>query len=198
MLQQRRTAAAQTACRMIQKDSDLVPSLTPQCKPLALWFHVLQQGMLQQRCMATAPFVYQDVMEMGPSTTEYRKLPGDYVQTSIVNGKTILQVWWWWGGGGVGGGGGGVGWGGIIVFVKYFTSISKPAPLWRDPASQASSHCQLLRTHHVLFVSQGAHVLPNETKLSSVFNFCTGPMVSHSHQVASKVCALLVQVTQCF
>ncbi|MEW5314605.1 MAG: hypothetical protein WDW38_006088 [Sanguina aurantia] len=48
--------------------------------------------MLQQRCMATAPFVYQDVMEMGPSTTEYRKLPGDYVQTSIVNGKTILQV----------------------------------------------------------------------------------------------------------
>lgn len=52
----------------------------------------LQQGVLQQRCMATAPFVYQDVMEMGPSTTEYRKLPGDYVQTSIVNGKTILQV----------------------------------------------------------------------------------------------------------
>ena len=42
--------------------------------------------------MPEAPFVYQDPFPLGPDTTEYEKLTGDFVSLSEFEGKPVLKV----------------------------------------------------------------------------------------------------------
>ena len=42
--------------------------------------------------MATKPFHYQEMFPLGPDTTEYYHLTGDYVKTENWNGHEILVV----------------------------------------------------------------------------------------------------------
>ena len=42
--------------------------------------------------MATKPFHYQEMFPLGPDTTEYRKVTGDYVRVENWNGHEILVV----------------------------------------------------------------------------------------------------------